>query len=71
MLTRDLPPVAPLVNGAVKELVGESNDVEINPEKVEEILKGAVKEAVKEAVRDMVEDAVEHHNGAHHSGAHQ
>jgi phosphatidylserine/phosphatidylglycerophosphate/cardiolipin synthase-like enzyme len=67
-LTRDLPPVAPLLNGAVKELIGGEADVEINSREVQELVKGAVKEAVKEAVRDVVEEAVEHQ---HHNGAHQ
>jgi phosphatidylserine/phosphatidylglycerophosphate/cardiolipin synthase-like enzyme len=63
-VTKDLPPVAPLLNGAVKELVGGDGRVELNAEEVEQIVKGAVKEAVKEAVRDVVEEVVEHQGAA-------
>ena len=63
-VTRDMPPVAPLVDGAVKELVGSNGDIELNQKEVEEIVKGAVKDAVKEVVRDVVEEVVEHHADA-------
>jgi phosphatidylserine/phosphatidylglycerophosphate/cardiolipin synthase-like enzyme len=63
-LTKDLPPVAPLLDGAVKELVGDKTDVELNAREVEEIVKDAVKDAVREVVRDVVEEAVEHLEGA-------
>ena len=63
-LTKDLPPVAPLLDGAVKELVGEKTEVELNAQEVEEIVKDAVKDAVREAVREVVEEVVEHHEGA-------
>jgi cardiolipin synthase len=63
-VTKDLPPVGPLVNGAVKELVGSNGDLEFNTKEVEEIVKGAVKDAVKEVVRDVVEEVVEHHEEA-------
>jgi phosphatidylserine/phosphatidylglycerophosphate/cardiolipin synthase-like enzyme len=57
-LTKGLPPVAPLVDGAVKEVVGETREVDLDPKEVEEIVKRTVKEAVKEAVRDVVEEVV-------------
>jgi len=57
-LTKELPPVAPLVDGAVKEVVGDNREVEIDPKEVEEIVKRTVREAVKEAVRDVVEEVV-------------
>jgi phosphatidylserine/phosphatidylglycerophosphate/cardiolipin synthase-like enzyme len=57
-LTKDLPAVAPLLDGVVREVVGEHREVEIDPKEVEEIVKRTVKEAVKEAVRDVVEEAV-------------
>jgi phosphatidylserine/phosphatidylglycerophosphate/cardiolipin synthase-like enzyme len=59
-LTKDLPPVAPLLDGAVKELVGDA-PVDLDVVKVEEIVKDAVKDAVREAVRDVVEEVVELH----------
>jgi phosphatidylserine/phosphatidylglycerophosphate/cardiolipin synthase-like enzyme len=57
-LTKELPPVAPLVDGAVRELVGDGREVDFDPKEMEEIVKRTVKEAVKEAVRDVVEEAV-------------
>ncbi|HEY2017448.1 MAG TPA: phospholipase D-like domain-containing protein [Bryobacteraceae bacterium] len=64
-VTRDLTPVAPLVDGAVREVIGQTSDVDLNPQEIEEAVKDAVKAAVKEAVRDVVEEAVEQ-NGAKH-----
>jgi phosphatidylserine/phosphatidylglycerophosphate/cardiolipin synthase-like enzyme len=58
-LTREMPPVAPLLDGAVRELVGQNGDVPLNPEEVEEIVKDAVKDVVREVVRGVVEEAVE------------
>ena len=57
LLLKELPPVTEVLDGAVK-------DVELNPEEVEAVVKDAVKSAVKEAVSDMVEQAVEE-SGAH------
>jgi phosphatidylserine/phosphatidylglycerophosphate/cardiolipin synthase-like enzyme len=59
VVTRELPEVAPLVNGAVKEVVGDLKGVGLVPEDVEEIVKGAVRDAVREVVKDAVEEAVE------------
>jgi cardiolipin synthase len=59
-ITKDLPPVAPVLDGAVKDLVGEMTTVELNTEEVEAIVKDAVKAAVKEVVRDAVKEMVEH-----------
>lgn len=64
-VVRDLPPVAPVVEVIVKELIGNGAEVEIDSRQVEETFKDAVKEAVKDAVRDAVEVAVEQ-NGAVH-----
>jgi len=64
LVARDLPQVAPVLNGAVKEIVGKAIDVDLNPEKVEAVVKGAVKEAVKEVVRDMVQEVVEGEAGS-------
>jgi cardiolipin synthase len=58
-VARDLPPVAPLVNGAVAEAVGRLGDADLVPSEVEQLVKGAVKEAVREVVRDVVEEVVE------------
>lgn len=58
-VTRELPPVAPLVTGAVEAVVGEMANIDLVSDEVEEAVKGAVKEAVKEAVRDVVEDVLD------------
>jgi hypothetical protein len=58
IVTRELPDVATVLNGAVKEIVGNAIDVELNPDEVEAVVKGAVKEAVKEVVSDMLQEAV-------------
>lgn len=59
IVTRELPDVATVLNGAVKEIVGNAIDVELNADEVEAVVKGAVKEAVKEVVSDLVQEAVE------------
>jgi cardiolipin synthase A/B len=64
LVTKELPDVAPVLNGAVKEIVGNVADVELNPEEVEAAVKDAIKEAVKEAVSDIVQEVVEEGKGA-------
>ena len=54
-IARDLPPLEPLLNGAVKKLAGGKSDFDVK--RVEETVKDAVKDAVKQAVRDVVEEA--------------
>jgi phosphatidylserine/phosphatidylglycerophosphate/cardiolipin synthase-like enzyme len=56
-VTRDMLPIAPLLEGAVRDVVGDGQDVELNAEAIEETVKDAVKEAVKEAVRHAVGDS--------------
>jgi phosphatidylserine/phosphatidylglycerophosphate/cardiolipin synthase-like enzyme len=58
-VTKDLPPVAPVVEGAVKELVGQNAEIEINAEELEQTVKDAVKQAVKAAVRHAVQEVVD------------
>jgi phosphatidylserine/phosphatidylglycerophosphate/cardiolipin synthase-like enzyme len=58
VLARELPPVAPLLNGAVKELTGEAA-VDIDPEEVESAVRRAVKQAVRQAVGEVVGEVVE------------
>jgi phosphatidylserine/phosphatidylglycerophosphate/cardiolipin synthase-like enzyme len=62
-VTKDLPPVAPVLDGAVRDLVGEMTNVELNADEVEAIVKDAVKAAVKEVVRGAVEEVVEQNGG--------
>lgn len=67
-VTKELPPVAPLVDGAVQEFVGELSEVDLVPAEVQQIVKGAVKEAVREVVKDVLEEAAEKTRGALHGG---
>jgi len=63
-VSKELPPVAPLLDGAVQELVGGLEEVDLIPEEVQQIVKGVVKEAVKEVVKDVLEEAVIKTRGA-------
>lgn len=58
-VTKDLPPIAPVVEEAVKDMLHVENGVGIDHEEVEETVKTAVRLAVKHAVREVVEDVVE------------
>jgi len=58
-VAREMPDVGAIVDGAVREVVGEIAEVELIPEEVEEMVKGAVKEAVRDVVKTAVEEAVE------------
>ena len=58
-IAKDLPPLAPVLNGAVKEVGGVGADGQLNVKEVEVAVRDAVREAVKEAVRGAVEEAVE------------
>jgi phosphatidylserine/phosphatidylglycerophosphate/cardiolipin synthase-like enzyme len=58
-ITKELPPVAPVLQDAVKEVVGEEVRIELDAKEVEETVKEAVKQAVSEVVKDVVEDVVE------------
>jgi hypothetical protein len=53
-----MPPVAPVVADAVKQVL-RSDDIPIDSDEVEETVKIAIKQAVKHAVREVVEDVVE------------
>ncbi|HTM52314.1 MAG TPA: phospholipase D-like domain-containing protein [Bryobacteraceae bacterium] len=54
-VTRDMAPVAPIVDGAVRDAGVER--VELDAEAIEETVRDAVKEAVKQVVRNAVEEA--------------
>ncbi len=56
VISKELPPVTPVIEGTLKEMVGEIN-LPIDAEEVEEAVREAVQDAVKEAVRDVVEKA--------------
>jgi phosphatidylserine/phosphatidylglycerophosphate/cardiolipin synthase-like enzyme len=57
-ITKGLPPLAPVVEVAVKEAVGPKADVDLDRKDVEETVKEAVKEALKEVIEEVVEDVV-------------
>jgi hypothetical protein len=58
VVAKGLPPVAPVIQAAVKEVAGNGVSVSLKPDELEEVVEDAVKHAVKEAVRDAFEDAV-------------
>lgn len=64
-ITKELPPIAPVLEEAVKEVIGNSGDVDLDPIEIEETVKDAVKEVVKEIVKDVVGDAVDLNDNGH------
>ena len=54
----ELPPIAPMVEKALKQVVGISPDGELDHKDVQAAVKGAVAEAVTVAVTDIVEELV-------------
>ena len=54
-LTKEMPPVADVLDLVVKEVAGDSLEVPLNPEQLQDTVTDALKRAVKEAVRDAVE----------------
>ena len=57
-ISKELPPVVPILERAVKKVIGSEAELGLDPEQVEESVRGAIKEAVKEVVKDLVEEAV-------------
>jgi hypothetical protein len=55
--TKELDPVLPMVQTAVKEATGDELAGQLNPAEIEETVKNAVKEAVREVVHSFVEEA--------------
>ncbi|HLJ50402.1 MAG TPA: phospholipase D-like domain-containing protein [Bryobacteraceae bacterium] len=58
-ITKDLPPVTPVLQVIVRELGGDTAKLDLDPKEVEETVKDAVKEAVRDVVRDVVGSVVE------------
>ena len=54
-LTKEMPPVAEVLDLVVKEVAGDSMEVPLNAEQLQDTVTDALKRAVKEAVRDAVE----------------
>jgi len=58
-ISKELPPVAPILERAVRKVIGNEAELNLDSEKVEESVRGAIKDAVKAVVKDVVEEAVE------------
>ena len=56
-VTKELPPLAPLLEATIKEIAGDRTPVDLDARQVEETVTEAVREAVKEAVQEAVEQA--------------
>jgi phosphatidylserine/phosphatidylglycerophosphate/cardiolipin synthase-like enzyme len=54
-LTKEMPPVAEVLDLVVKEVAGDSLEVPLNADQLQDTVTDALKRAVKEAVRDAVE----------------
>ncbi len=67
-ITKELPPITPVLEQAVKEVIGNGSEVDLDANEIEETVKDALKEVVKEIVKDVVEDAVDL-NGNNHRPA--
>jgi phosphatidylserine/phosphatidylglycerophosphate/cardiolipin synthase-like enzyme len=59
VITNDLPPVAPVVEHVVQEIVGSEANIELDHKEVEAMVKDAVREAVEGLVREAVEETAE------------
>jgi cardiolipin synthase len=59
-VTKELPPVAEVLDLVVKEVAGDQIEMPLNPDQLQDSVAQAVKRAVKEAVREAVHDAAEH-----------
>jgi hypothetical protein len=56
VIAKDLPSVAPVVEQAVQQIVGDQATIELDPKEVQATIKDAVKKAVKGLVRELVDD---------------
>ena len=59
LVAEDLPLVAPVLQQAVMEVVGDHSDAALNPKDVQEAVKDAVKKAVKKSIEGVVEEVVD------------
>ncbi len=58
-LVKELSPLSPIVEEALKEAASETEGAGLNPQEMKETVKEAVKEAVRERVEEMVKDSLE------------
>jgi len=56
-------PLAPIVKDAVKRVVEQTDEIELDSKEVQDTVKSAVKEAVKDTVREVIKAAVEQNAG--------
>jgi hypothetical protein len=56
-ISKELPPVAPILERAVRKVIGSEAELILDSEEVEESVRGAIKDAVREVVKDAVEEA--------------
>jgi|SRR5579871_136691 len=54
-VAKELPPLEPVLNGAVKE-IGKPGEITLDVTKVEEVVKGAIKDAVQDKVCEAMEE---------------
>jgi hypothetical protein len=59
-VTKELPPVAEVLDLVVKEVAGDQIEMPLNADQLQDTVTHAVKRAVKEAVREAVTNAAEH-----------
>ncbi|HXJ14701.1 MAG TPA: hypothetical protein VNH19_20685, partial [Candidatus Limnocylindrales bacterium] len=57
-ITKELPPVAEVLEAVVKDVGGEETDVALNPDDLQESVQDAVREAVKGVIQQAVEQEV-------------
>jgi len=58
-LVKELSPLNPMVEEAVKQVVAETESVSLNRKEMKETVKEAVQEAVRERVKEMVQESLE------------
>jgi cardiolipin synthase A/B len=56
-VAKSMPPVAPLIEKAVKTIAGDNPDIALDAAELEKNIMSAVKDVVEESVRDAVQDA--------------
>ncbi len=58
-IAKELLPIVPILEAAVRKVVGSDAEINLDAEQVEETVRGAIKEVVKEVVKDAVQEVVE------------
>lgn len=58
-IAKELPPIVPILEAAVRKVVGSDAEINLDAKQVEETVRGAIKEVVKEVVKDAVQEVVE------------